>query len=147
MLCLLPVDYNNIHNQSECSQTYFFNYFKIFILLDVTVSSKEKNSSDTFMLIGISSSNLCSFLIQTSHFLLSSQSNCEMECLSNMTLKYCGCVKFSMPSNINLFFSLKIRNFITIFQEIISQKFVTKTISCVSNGQRRKYWKWNLKVK
>lgn len=28
-----------------------------------------------------------------------SQHNCEVECLANFTLKECGCVKFSMPSN------------------------------------------------
>lgn len=27
------------------------------------------------------------------------QSNCEAECLVNYTLKKCGCVKYSMPSN------------------------------------------------
>lgn len=27
------------------------------------------------------------------------QSSCELECLANYTLKECGCVKFSMPSN------------------------------------------------
>lgn len=26
------------------------------------------------------------------------QKNCELECLSNYTIKLCGCVKFSMPS-------------------------------------------------
>ena len=30
-------------------------------------------------------------------FKIYSQSNCELECLSNFTLKACGCVKFSMP--------------------------------------------------
>lgn len=31
-----------------------------------------------------------------------SQSNCEIECLANYTLKTCGCVKFSSPSNLNM---------------------------------------------
>ncbi|XP_055911783.1 pickpocket protein 28 [Eupeodes corollae] len=30
-------------------------------------------------------------------FKVYTQSNCELECLSNFTLKECGCVKFSMP--------------------------------------------------
>jgi acid-sensing ion channel, other len=30
-------------------------------------------------------------------FKLYTQSNCEIECLANFTLKTCGCVKFSMP--------------------------------------------------
>lgn len=30
-------------------------------------------------------------------FQIYTQSNCEIECLSNFTLKTCGCVKFSMP--------------------------------------------------
>ncbi|XP_058826840.1 pickpocket protein 28-like [Topomyia yanbarensis] len=30
-------------------------------------------------------------------FRIYSQSNCELECITNFTLKICGCVKFSMP--------------------------------------------------
>lgn len=30
-----------------------------------------------------------------------SQKNCEMECIANFTFAKCGCVKFSMPRNIN----------------------------------------------
>lgn len=32
-------------------------------------------------------------------FRIYTQNNCEIECLSNFTLKTCGCVKFSMPHN------------------------------------------------
>ncbi|EDW17776.1 pickpocket protein 28 [Drosophila mojavensis] len=31
-----------------------------------------------------------------------SQTNCELECLANFTLSECGCVKFSMPHNVNV---------------------------------------------
>lgn len=45
-----------------------------------------------------------------------SRANCESECLANYTLDVCGCVKFSMPSNLickifeNNMFQLKIIN-------------------------------------
>ncbi|XP_060654838.1 pickpocket protein 28 [Drosophila nasuta] len=35
------------------------------------------------------------------YFNIYSQSNCELECLANYTLKVCECVKFSMPRNMN----------------------------------------------
>ncbi|EDW26343.1 GL26473 [Drosophila persimilis] len=35
-------------------------------------------------------------------FNIYSQSNCELECLANFTLTKCGCVKFSMPRNVNM---------------------------------------------
>lgn len=34
---------------------------------------------------------------QLKFFKVYTQSNCELECLANYTLKACGCVKFSMP--------------------------------------------------
>lgn len=33
------------------------------------------------------------------------QKNCETECLANLTLAECGCVKFAMPSRMHLFLS------------------------------------------
>uniref|UniRef100_T1GN76 Uncharacterized protein n=1 Tax=Megaselia scalaris TaxID=36166 RepID=T1GN76_MEGSC len=33
------------------------------------------------------------------HFKIYTQANCEFECLTNLTLKMCGCVKFYMPRN------------------------------------------------
>jgi amiloride-sensitive sodium channel len=33
------------------------------------------------------------------YFKFYTQSNCELECLTNFTRQECGCVKFSMPSN------------------------------------------------
>jgi acid-sensing ion channel, other len=30
------------------------------------------------------------------------QNNCEMECLANLTLKVCGCLRFNMPSKMQL---------------------------------------------
>lgn len=36
---------------------------------------------------------------QLRFFKVYTQSNCELECLSNFTKIHCGCVKFSMPSN------------------------------------------------
>ncbi|XP_017063341.1 pickpocket protein 28 [Drosophila eugracilis] len=36
------------------------------------------------------------------YFNIYSQSNCELECLANFTLTKCGCVKFSMPRNVNM---------------------------------------------
>lgn len=33
------------------------------------------------------------------HFQIYTQSNCELECLTNLTLKDCGCVLFYMPRN------------------------------------------------
>ncbi|ALC43319.1 CG8546 [Drosophila busckii] len=36
------------------------------------------------------------------YFNIYSQSNCELECLANYTLTKCGCVKFSMPRNVNM---------------------------------------------
>lgn len=35
-------------------------------------------------------------------FRVYTQSNCEMECISNFTEKECGCVKFSLPSNMTI---------------------------------------------
>lgn len=32
-----------------------------------------------------------------------SLSNCKSECLANYTLQMCGCVKFSMPSNVEIY--------------------------------------------
>jgi amiloride-sensitive sodium channel len=37
---------------------------------------------------------------QLKYFKLYTQSNCELECLANFTRQECGCVKFSMPSNV-----------------------------------------------
>ncbi|KAL5275289.1 hypothetical protein ACFFRR_001294 [Megaselia abdita] len=36
------------------------------------------------------------------YFNIYTQGNCELECLSNYTLKQCGCVKFSMPRTSNM---------------------------------------------
>lgn len=36
------------------------------------------------------------------YFKIYTQSNCELECLSNYTLRQCGCVKFSMPRTSNM---------------------------------------------
>ncbi|XP_068142436.1 pickpocket protein 28 [Drosophila tropicalis] len=36
------------------------------------------------------------------YFNIYSQSNCELECLANFTYTRCGCVKFSMPRNVNM---------------------------------------------
>ncbi|XP_064539836.1 pickpocket protein 28 [Drosophila montana] len=36
------------------------------------------------------------------YFNIYSQTNCELECLANFTLAKCGCVKFSMPRNVNV---------------------------------------------
>lgn len=40
---------------------------------------------------------------QLRFFKFYTQQNCEMECLSNYTWQECGCVKFSMPSNLICF--------------------------------------------
>lgn len=36
------------------------------------------------------------------YFRVYTQTNCELECLTNFTLKRCGCVKFSMPRGPNV---------------------------------------------
>lgn len=61
------------------------------------------------------------------------QKNCETECLANLTLAECGCVKFAMPSRIHFFLSffLMIRNKMdeknkTHFQELKEIKFVAQ---------------------
>lgn len=35
------------------------------------------------------------------YFKVYTQQNCELECLANYTMQQCGCVKFSMPRDIN----------------------------------------------
>ncbi|KAH8301008.1 hypothetical protein KR044_010587 [Drosophila immigrans] len=37
-----------------------------------------------------------------SFFKVYSESNCQLECLANFTLSKCGCVKFSMPRNLDM---------------------------------------------
>lgn len=61
------------------------------------------------------------------------QKNCETECLANLTLAECGCVKFAMPSMMHLFLSffLMIRMKMdkknkTHFQELKEIKFVAQ---------------------
>lgn len=34
-------------------------------------------------------------------FKIYTENNCELECLTNFTLSYCGCVKFSMPRKLD----------------------------------------------
>lgn len=41
---------------------------------------------------------------QLRFFRVYTQQNCEMECLANFTKSYCGCVRFSMPSNLSACF-------------------------------------------
>lgn len=57
------------------------------------------------------------------YFRAYNQFNCELECWANVSLKYCGCVKFSMPSmKPQLHLSWK-SNKISL-KETIKQKYV-----------------------
>lgn len=105
-LCRGPVQGFKIllHTPGEVPQVSK-HYFRVPLLQEVLVSVKPNMITTSDGLRHYEPNRRqCFFNSERSlqYFKVYTQRNCELECLTNFTLGYCGCVKFSMPSMSNL---------------------------------------------
>lgn len=89
---------------SDSVRGYQFQRYSIILSFFLIMGSKSKIKSSIFR-------RQCYFSDERplQYFKRYSQSNCELECFANATLKTCGCVHFSMPS--------KFRNLVVQFHD------------------------------
>lgn len=79
---------------------------------------------------------------QLKYYQYYSQHNCEEECLTNYTLKECGCVQFAMPSKMNV---LKIGNILhlSVFVFFLGSPGMkmcgTRRLLCLANAENGLY--------
>lgn len=89
-----------MHTPAEMPQVSK-QYFKVPLNQEVVVSVKPVVMTTSDGLRNYPVSNRQCFFNEERdlrYFKVYTQKNCELECLSNYTVKHCGCAKFSMPS-------------------------------------------------
>ncbi|XP_055534779.1 pickpocket protein 28-like [Wyeomyia smithii] len=90
-----------LHSPAEYPQITK-KFVRVPINQEVTIAVKPQMITTTHGLQGYTPERRQCFFNQERHlqfFAIYTQDNCELECLTNYTLKLCGCVLFSMPRN------------------------------------------------
>lgn len=80
------------------------NYFRVPLQQEVLVNVIPNIMTTSQALDGYKPERRLCYFEKERHlrfFKLYTENNCEVECLANLTLKKCGCVKFSMPRDNN----------------------------------------------
>lgn len=92
----------HLHTPGEMPQISK-QYFRVPLNQEVIVSVKPNVMTTAEGLIQYAPSRRQCFFNKErdlKYFKIYTQKNCELECLSNYTVKMCNCTKFSMPSKL-----------------------------------------------